>query len=128
MTSTDDLFQELLAQMCTMQTVQNSGSGKITYTASGPSGIVSLNPNYYTDLVITLVGGTSTDTNVFLQLKTEQSAQMPAKYLMNSSMSKIRIEGVQANQVSTDTTLTTGQSLYVYFIGYSNPTKPKIKY
>ncbi len=101
--------------------VQVSGTQKL----SSSSSVAGFNADYYYDVVIVLTSGTTTDTKVYVQLVTEQP-QQPATFLLNTSITYVQLRGVKLNKISTDSTLTSGQALYCYFIGYTISEKTEI--
>jgi hypothetical protein len=122
-------YQEQIYYVLSQMLQNGTGVNKVEITNSGKittsSGTVELNASYYHDIVIILVNGTTTDTNVYVSITTEQ-VQSPGVYKLNSSIVKLRLRGVQATRVSTDSSLGSA-TLYVYYIGYNKPIQPMLK-
>ena len=93
-------------------TVEVSGSAKITSSNLH----APLSSRYYHDIMIQIAGATSSDVKVYVDIVTSQ-AQTTAVYLMNTTVTKLKLYGVKVTQIYADSTLSTA-SLYVDYIGY----------
>jgi hypothetical protein len=98
-------------------TVQVIGSKKIT----SATGVIQLNPTYWHDIVIRLVSGSSTDTNVYVNGIASVQVQGPLTLYLNSSQTRSRIRGVQATSISTDSTIGSA-TIYCTYVGMSLPS------
>ena len=130
MASTEDELEQIRLLLAA-QLAANSSKGRVEVTgcqkivsASTPV-VVQLNSSYYHNILIKLSSATSTDTNVYIAVRTLQTQNL-ATYYLNTTTTKLLLKGVKASSISTDSTLTSGQALYVYFIGYDTPEKIEI--
>ena len=80
----------------------------------------ALNPNYYYDLKLVMTGGTSTDSDVYIQFKFKQN-QQPLNIKMNSTLTSWRLKGFPLNQISINTSNIGSAKIYAVWVGYKNP-------
>lgn len=93
---------------------------KIITSAGVENGII-LNASYYYDIVFELLNGTTTDTIVYINAPTSQNQQV-AKIRLNSTNTRVRLQGVSFSQIYTDSSIGSS-SIYVYYVGYNWPKR-----
>jgi hypothetical protein len=92
--------------------------GTALLTSSNQS--VILNPSYYYSITMQIVGGTATNTNVYVQLVTEQTPA-PSPMVMNQTVTEWKIHGIHCNKIYVDTNTIGSSTIVIGFIGYDNP-------
>lgn len=80
---------------------------------------LTLNASYYYDVAFNLIGGTSTNSNVYISYVSDMTPN-PAVLYLNSTSDKYRLRGVKVNSITVDSTIGSA-SLIVAYLGYSNP-------
>ena len=112
--------KQMVAQILSSEyTLQAADTQKLTSTNSSFAGF---NYNWYYNVVIVLVGTVTADVEVQLGVVMKQIGATISHYYLNGTIQGWRIQGVKLNNINVVTTNLGSGTVYVSYVGYSQPT------